>query len=286
MLDSGRYRKEIINILIKYGFIREVERQYPLEVISENYRRTKVFMDELDECTLGNEFYVNIELMEIYKENGLSYREMAKEVFLKKDRLVNYSKSNIQRLLTKIIMFDQEKDKKEKRKYMNIEKLFNEYNTSLEKAILLNELIINQNWIGNNIFCGEMNIKTQIFVKFKIDYEKLYKLGKKGRFLSVLQSGKKETGENDRGMLLLYNYHRKGFIEGIRKSLTVEKEVKYGNEFIRLGGFSAYIKAVKSIKEESLNTITYNFNDTIDMIPRITKRMKEEIRTGTTIYKG
>lgn len=97
---SPVFKKELINILLSYGYIYQAINYYG------SYEVKKYIMDVLELFDkkllniqrIGDKNFVNMELLAIYKKNNLSFRDMEHELFLKENSLDFLGKSSIHRL--------------------------------------------------------------------------------------------------------------------------------------------------------------------------------------------
>lgn len=256
-MGSEKYKSYIINLLIQMGFCYEVKKVYGIETIKKEYTSlfAPMFDFSLGVFCKGNNFLINIELFNLYKNDNLSLRSMEKEIFLVNDTLNFLSKSSIQRLSVKVKNFNEIEYLKENLRKIHIR--FDETSDDRLKTIIKNaEHGMNHSNYYQEIANGEVSKKEKSYHSFIFNEDKFKKLLEKERVKRLWRDFVANEYQNkEYEELVLY------VITGlIRKSLILAKTTKTLEEFYILGGEYLHQKAIDSyikyfLKEHNLNEI-------------------------------
>lgn len=241
-MGSEKYKYYIINLLIRMGFCYEIKKVYGIEQIKNEYTSLFVPNYNPDICInfQGDSFLINIGLFKMYKYDGLSFRDMEKELFLVNDKLTTMGKSSIQRLSVKIKKFNEKEYFEEKIKILSAG-IDNCKRDRFEQEIKNTEQAINLSNFFKEISKGKVSTIGKTYDSFNFETETFEKLLKRKRLLRAWNTfilGKFKNDEHREFIIGIMRYL-------INKSFKIGYITKTQQEFNVSGGIWIHNKALK-----------------------------------------
>lgn len=232
---SEKYKRYLINLLIKYGFCYEVMKKFGLEDIKKYYE--SIFIPKYYQFIgmyKGDSFLVNMELLKLYQEQKKSFRAMETELFLKDNKLVNLGKSSIQRLSIKAKEFNHKEYSKNKiRKYIYTYPVPID---RLEQEIIRAEKTQNETIYFKDFLKGDLRQNNKSYYKYRFDKELFNKNIKKYNMLKSWKEFVKGTYGTEQEEILV----RSDINKLIISSLILEYVTETEKEFLNHGGAWLY----------------------------------------------